>query len=139
MRLDKLILNKIPISINLIDVIINACLFFSIINIPHDSICDEILTAEDKFFYGAYEIRSLLFTITLCLLCYRLKFCAYNWVSVVSLFLQNLINLIAIFGVMSMTVYHFAFMNILILMLTVLSIILYIVEFTNPKTKQNDT
>ena len=126
-KVDK-ILNKIPISVNLIDVVINMCLFFSVINLPHDSICDEIFTSEDKFFYGAYEIRSALFTITLGMLCYRLRFCAYNWVSVISLSLQNIINLIAIFTVINYTVYQFALMNILILALTTLSIILYLIN-----------
>lgn len=129
-KIDK-ILNKIPVSLNLLTVILSILMFFGVIPIPFDP----NYTEYNKFNYAVYEITNTIFTLTLGVLCYRLKFCAYNWVSVISLFLMNVINLIGIFNVMDTTVYYFAYMNILILALTVLSIILYIAECYNPKNK----
>lgn len=127
-KIDK-ILNKIPITLNLLTVIVSVLILTDIIVLPYNP----DYTLYDKFNYAVYEITNTIFTLTLGLICYRLKFCAYNWVSVISLFIMNIINLIAIFNVIDITVYYFMFMNMLIITLTVLSIILYIVEIRKPK------
>lgn len=132
-KIDR-VLNKVPISYNLIIVIINVLLYFNLFGItPHP--CDEILTEADKFQSAFYTISDTLYTIILGLICYRLKFCAYNWFSVASLFIINIINLIGVFFEMPYIVYEFAFMNFLILVLTSLSVLLYIVEIRKPKNK----
>lgn len=115
----------LPIGYNLIIVILSTLILFNLLGIEV-SACDYVLTEYDMFQARFYTISETIFTLLLGVLCYRLNLCAYNWYSVASLLMINIINLFGCFAQINWTVYSFLYSNILILALTTLSIILYL-------------
>ena len=115
----------LPIGYNLIIVILSTLILFNLLGIEV-SACDYVLTEYDMFQARFYTISETIFTLLLGVLCYRLNLCAYNWYSVASLLMINIINLFGCFAHINWTVYSFLYSNILILALTTLSIILYL-------------
>lgn len=115
----------LPIGYNLIIVILSTLILFNLLGVEV-SACDYVLTEYDMFQARFYTISETIFTLLLGVLCYRLNLCAYNWYSVASLLMINIINLFGCFAQINWTVYSFLYSNILILALTTLSIILYL-------------
>jgi len=118
-------LSILPIGYNLIIVILSTLILFNLLGVEV-SACDYVLTEYDMFQARFYTISETIFTLLLGVLCYRLNLCAYNWYSVASLLMINIINLFGCFAQINWTVYSFLYSNILILALTTLSIILYL-------------
>lgn len=114
-------LRLIPFTVNLFMVLFAAGILYFGAPGPLNE-----LEPYTVFYFGFYELTMTVFIGYMGLICHRLKHCLYNWLAVVSLGFQNVLNLVAIFFSMDFTIYNSTYSQGLVAVTTGLSVIFII-------------
>lgn len=101
-------ISRIPISTFILSTV------FNIYYIYFHNVAETVCTGSpDKLLYLANELEKTLYIGIFIFIAIRLKFCAYNWVSIVGLAITNIVNIYAILFPIDYEVYTLWFIVVI--------------------------